>query len=277
MRAAVFTPTRLPGIDVSLASIDRQDFEGEILWIVGDEFFKQRRDLYPRSVTYAFDSSLPRGIVPNIERTLCRAYNHAVVYALECEADVFISMQDYIWAPADGVSRFVSAIQRHPDRLITGLTSISQDPEPDAVVDPTNMITIFGKEYTERPKELRWKDSRVDDYPGRRGFVRIPNIEFEANWCAFPMSLFEKGARWPEEYDEGVAYENQALAARAISMGYKCFLDCDNEAISLPHKWYRGLKDARGYDDLETREIPLSNKERHEAAMMKDFGTTVLR
>lgn len=122
------------------------------------------------------------------------------------------------------------------------MTHISNDPTPDKVFDPNGDFTIFEKAYNEKPRSIQWEDVRVSEiYTGydKGSVLAVEAGHFEANWSAIPVSKFDEGIFWDEEYDQGVAYENCDYAQRAKRQtDCQVLLDTANQVISLPHKDY---------------------------------------
>ncbi len=256
-RICVFTPTRLPGIDVTVASIERQGGGGpggyhNILWVVADEI---DRDLpMPNNVEEMSQIKVPWE--PGNKRNLARAYNYGLRAAREWDSDFFVSLQDYIWVNPNGFDLFDSVFQAAAERdehklLLTGYCDISADPYPEQIVDKKDPLTIFGRPYTGKPHDIAWQDARRTNFntvgkdPG--AIRQVSAIEWETNWAAISReALFDERLEFPEEYDAAVAYENQAYAFLAQEHGYVVLIDPRNEAISLPHKKYW-----QEYDEVE--------------------------
>lgn len=252
----VFTPTcRYGGVDVTFYSVERQT-EKDIMWVVSDDLEEERHDMWDYLSTQI---DLIWGRSPARRegdyRNLAASYNAAVELALEDpDAELFVTLQDYIWAPHDGVEKFLEVSRRNPRSLLTGLCSISSDPDPSKVVDLEGHFSIFDRGYDERPVDIDWMDCRMEHC---NGLKPGNHFEWEANWAAVPMVLLREGLRWDREYDRGVAYENQDLAIKAITeFDSSVLIDCENHAISLPHKKY--------FPEEEKRDCVMNNKEWHE-------------
>ncbi len=252
---AVLTASNKPGCDVTLESLKRQDHPG-IIWVFADNLYELRAPLIQVLTekadipTYHFK---PPAIKPGYRRNLAAAYNEALRWCRNEEVDLMISLQDYIWIPPDGVSRFVAMAEKFPNCLLTGICSISLDPEADAVVDPEGLYTIFGAPYTDAPDFIDWEDSRAaENYRGQSGYVESNPIEWENNFSAIPKTIIDSGIDFDEDFDKGVAYENQGFAfACRERLGTNVILDLDNRAISLPHKRYPfGLNTPTEVEDL---------------------------
>jgi hypothetical protein len=265
VKTAVFTPTyRYGGLDVASASILRQSIKPDF-WIVADEIFDQRQDTWEIIEQIVFDKGVsilfiePHQPVEDAYRNLVAAYNAAAEVSSNLNIDLFISMQDYMWVPEQGIERFVELHKLAPNDLLTGITHISADPFASTIQNPTDGFSLWEESYLDKPKRIHWIDSRIDlysQYPEDQ-VIEIDTVHWEANWAAVPVSLFNKGLRWDAEYDKGIAYENMDLAARSrVEFGSRVLIDRQNVAISLPHKeYFEGEKEAI---------IEHSNRERFE-------------
>jgi hypothetical protein len=196
----------------------------------------------------------------NKKRNLAKSYNTAASFAINSNCDLFVSLQDYIWLPEDGIERFVALFEAFPNDMYTGITHISSDPFPTGVSNIEGLYTIFDSPYYEKPKRIGWKDVRTKDiYIGYEegAIVKVAPGHWEANWAAVPVSHFKNGLKWNEDYDYGIAYENCDFAQKASRFhGSDILLDTGNIAISLPHKKY--------FVGEEEEIINFSNRERYE-------------
>ncbi len=203
MRTLIFVPTfRLGGLDVLEGSLGRQtDQNFDVL--VCDTLFEQRYKEWSKMETklsISIDACPGPPKRDGYKRNLASSYNFAAEYAIRHGYDLFISLQDYIWIPQNGVERFVEAFQKRPEYLLTGITHISSDPTPSASWpdgDPENFYyTIFDKPYMNKPEQIDWVDCRI----------------------------------------QGV-YEYFACLAHQTT-GCLTVMDTRNQAVSLPHKKY---------------------------------------
>jgi hypothetical protein len=265
-RVVVYTPTQRPGMDVTHHSLRRQklDENVEMIWVFHDELYDDRWDVF-RNMTSQDNFRCKHIYIPKDEgrvRNLAKGYNVAIDIARDEDADMLISLQDYIWIPPDGVQQFVDMfweieVDGNTAALFTGITSISSDPEPEKVYDKRGLYTIFRESYPFKPQHIEWMDVRfrVDAHP----YHETNPVEWETNWACIPESaLYDDRLRFDEEYDKAVAYENQDFAFQAQRLGYKIIMDMHNQAISLPHKKY--------FSDEWDREQPLTdvNRQRNE-------------
>lgn len=274
MKTLVFTPAgRCGGIDVVYNSLIRQkDYEGEIHWLVADELYAKRRDIYKRLdmadgiKVDAFDSSLFRADRRTpLYRTLSHSYDAALRHARKLDYDLFITWQDYILAPEDGIARFQHMASKYPNTLLTGLTSISLEPGIDAVANPEGTWTVFDdfeniyEWYPPTEENMYWYDVR---HRGEGYNVRSP-IEWETNYGAIPWQVLnDTQVNYDPEYDYGCAYENQGYSFDAEFHGYGTVLDQGNHAISFNHKAY--------YREAEAEDIKHSNMQFHTDKYAKD-------
>ncbi len=242
-KVAVFVPThRVGGLDVLKASLDRQTVKPDVV-IVSDRWADNRR-LYWLQLAEDHNIQLlhPDPIKPGNKRDLCREYNRAARLSVTLEADLFISLQDYIWIPGNGIERFVKTHEENPNNLITGITHISKDPGlPKSLRGNESFwYTIFETPFVDKPKKIDWFDVRSEMYATAvDDIVEAEPGHWEANWAAVPVDKFRQGIFWDEEYDKGIAYENMDFAQQCVQKTQcRILIDRRNEAVSLPHKKY---------------------------------------
>lgn len=242
-KISVFTPTQRTGMDVTHHSLRRQTGDHEIIWMMSDELYHQRWDVFRNAVaqdnfeTIYFNIPKRDGYV----RNLVRSYNSAMERAREEGCDLFVSLQDYIWIPDDGLDQFVQAAENFEDQkcILSGITHISSEPDEDKVYDLNGLYTIFEEAYLKKPKLLNWKDARFKPSDIDVLYRQTTPIEWETNWAAIPRAaLYDERLQFDEDYDKAVAYENQDFAFQAADLGYSVVICPQNQAISLPHKKY---------------------------------------
>lgn len=265
MICVVVPSNRSGGLDILEASIARQTVKPTHL-LFADELFKERQqvvsDMFERLEIEGVHFK-PHQPVRNAARNLVAAYNQSIDIARDLgysDDDLFISLQDYIWLPENGIERFMMLNIVAPDSLITGVTHISLDPFSTKIMDINGSYTIFDEAYTEKPKRIFWKDPRPNELyktSENNKIVEIAPEHWEANWAAIPFKVFNLGARWSEIYDTGYAYENMDFAMKCSNDHCaQILMDADNIAISLPHREYFSGE----AEDL----IKYNNKELHE-------------
>lgn len=240
----VFCPTRSPGFDVTYYSLKRQvvDDDIKIVMCVADEYAPQRgNDLAKRFEKMGIDYiSFKMSKQIGYERNLAACYKQAMQFAREINAYGFVTLQDYIWIPSNGVQRFVDISDSiGTPHLLTGICHISNEPEPEEVVNEDDMFSIFAKPYRSKPESFWWEDVRLVNNGGPGQVVTTHPVEWEANWAYIPKeALYDERLEYDETFDKYVAYENQDYAMQAVNNGYEVYIDTDNFAISLPHKQY---------------------------------------
>lgn len=266
---AVFVPTnRAGGLDVLEASIMRQTLTPTHL-IVADDWPGERTD-YWNSLAQTLEEETNTTLivfkaeqtVRNAARNLVAAYNQGVNLAQDIgydDGDLFISLQDYIYVPEEGIERLFWLNMVAPDSLLTGVTNISIDPFPNKIGDINGPYTIFKEPYYDQPTRLLWKDPRPTElYNTKKDkIVDIAPEHWEANWAAIPFKLFNMGARWSEIYDTGYAYENIDFALSVSKeLDAQILMDSANEVISLPHReyWPQEAEDLKKYNNRELHE-----------------------
>lgn len=235
---AVFTPTLRCGIDVNREGLIRQD-RLDLLWIVGDDLYTQR-DIpsTPELPAVHFDTGMNKR-AHNTASSLASAYRVGMDIARDHGADLFVSMQDYLWIPDDGISRFEEMALAHPSSLLTGLSSLSSDPPVETVRDATDLYTIFYQPFDgTKPTDIRWPDCRLEIWEPNIQ-ARCDAVWWESNWAAIPRNvLHDRRLNFDTAYDRGTAYENQDYAMRAQALGYDVWIDTANHSIGLPHELY---------------------------------------
>lgn len=244
------------------ASLMRQTFR-DFVWIVSDQRFLQRKDVWAQIIKRVDFPILfmNRDVQEGNKRNLAAMYNAAADYILEDGFAMLVSLQDYIYAPEDGLQKFIDANLEFPDSLLTGVTHISRDPFPNKVVDREGGYTIFAEPYKDKPKHFSWEDVRATElYPFGDDRMEVETGHWETNWAAVPEHILRSGIRWDEEYDRGIAYENMDFAQQAKSLGFEVVFDKTNVAISLPHKDY--------FEGEKEEIVEFSNREYYESKWM---------
>lgn len=252
---AVFTPTRLfGGLDVAVSSLIRQR-RRDILWIVADELVEDRKgvwDIIRTSVP--FDVELFRlEKQPGFQRNLAASYNKAMEIARARSCAIFVSMQDYFWIPDDGLDSFEALAMTYPNDLFTGTAHLTARPSESLVTNPYGLFTVFERPYTLKPPstDLWREDVRPQD-----ALHETTAIEWETNWAALGSQVLYSELTYDEEFDRGVAYENQDFAMTCITeLGSRVIHDTENVALGLPHKLYfPGIHDPEAAETHVNRE-----------------------
>lgn len=245
------------GLDLTKACLIAQSHP-DLIWVIGDDLYHTRdASGYAeplRALHYDTGQNKRAGNQPS---SLAAAYRRGIEIAREYDADLLVSLQDYIWIPPDGISRFEEMATEFPTCLLTGLCSHSEDPYPAEVVDDCGAFTIFGDDHDGRkPTHIGWRDCRLEKWPVGV-WAHADPLWWELNWAAIPrLILHDERLNFDAAYDRGFGYENQDYAIRASKLGYGVWIDTGNHAISLPHREYFAAE--------QTRLRGLSNREWHE-------------
>lgn len=241
MRVAILTPTNKPGgLDVNHASLSKQGVD-DLLWVIGDDLYDRRAAQVRHYSALETVHFKPRPKPEGFYSDLAGIYNQMIERALEWDADVMVSMQDYFWLPDDALRRFIADIEQTEHKhLITGAASLMNDPPPELVDDPQGGWTVFEELYDgSMPTDFFWRDCRIDNHPQDQGLIQVPPVEWELNWAAWPAWMCEQGLRFDEEFGRHIAYENQDFAWQAYLMyDALCYMDTESHARGLPHKQY---------------------------------------
>jgi hypothetical protein len=247
MKIVVFSPTKqYGGLDVNFASVTRQILYDEIIWVIADELMEEREFVWKelsRQVEkyhllkdiHIFKLPMREGYPSN----LTSSYNHALDLAADWKADLFVSLQDYMYISRRAVKRFVILNEQDPNALFAGLCSITDNPTVEEVVNPKGLYTIFKNPFFWKPQEtFWWKEVRGANLDSNQIYEVASPQEWELNWCAIGRDLIPK-VRFNPEYDRGIAYDHQAYAMDCMqNHGAKIYLDPGNHALGLPHKLY---------------------------------------
>lgn len=146
--------------------------------------------------------------------TLNRAYNDLFRTA---KGDIIVTWQDWIWAPADALQKFVDAIDATGGGIISG------------VGDQYERVGKFGK-----PEIKIWSDPRKNLLNG--SFYECYPNDCEWNFAAFPKEyIFEIGGMDEELDFLGFGGDQLQVGERWDSLGKKFYLDQDNESYTIRH------------------------------------------
>lgn len=248
MRIVVFTPTNsYGGLDVTWSSLARQTMASRITWVVADDLLSRRANLYTAMRTSGeladvVPISVPH--VPGYPSNLTSCYIRGMRLAREMNADIFISLQDYIYIDPHQVESFVEMARENPNDLGTGLCSITDNPAPEQVRDPHGLYTVFDEPFTSRPTESLW----WSDYEMRgQGKMNPPGVYdcghpycWELNWAYVPRTLLhDDSLNFDPEFDRGLSKDHHVYAQECmLRRGARVIIDTRNHALGLPHKLY---------------------------------------
>ena len=242
-KISVMTLSNRPGgIDVMWANLLRQEFT-DWEWVFIDALYEQRKDEVAQ-----YTNNDPR--VKHIQQSQTRegAYTNLAHADNEgfrnCEGDLIVCLQDYIWIPPNGLSKYWEAHQAYEGKiLITGVGDQYAYPGKEEIVNPQGGVTVFERPYTRRPEEKCWLDPRKRNDQGSFYACNAPS--WELNWAAIPRSMIYELGGMDEQYDfKGFAWDNVNIAQRAEILGYVCYIDQTNECMGFDHDgwWPNPLK-----------------------------------
>lgn len=237
INVAVFVPTcRFGGLDMLFSSLKRQTYPYTL--IMADELKDQRIHIYEEHNMADNTVFVECVKQPGNVRALAQAYNNAADFVVDFKFDLMISMQDYLFIPADGIQLFVEDYSTFPNALITGLVSLSDAPSDQAIENLYGLFSIFKEPLVDKPEGISWEDPRgANLYKDTPDVTSCTAEHWEANWAAIPVNILKEGMRWDLSYDQGVAYENMDFAKRCeLELGTAVVLDKRNHAVGIPHR-----------------------------------------
>jgi hypothetical protein len=241
MISVLYISNRYGSLDIlrgNLARQTEQDFE--LVFVDGlyperkeevKEYFKDFKVKHIDQTVLSMDGYLSR---------LARADNLGFK---NCDGDLIICIQDYIYIPHYAFEKFAFVNEvENGNALITGVGHQYSSPTVDEIVNPKGLITVFSEDYTKKPENKFWQDPREN---GFRGVRPAEPVEWELNWACISKKAINDLGGMDEEYDKrGFAWDNTNIAERARILGYKILLDGSNECFGFDHDgwWPNPLK-----------------------------------
>lgn len=241
MISVLYISNRYGGLDILRANLLRQS-EQDFELVFVDGLYHERKD----EVKEHFKGFRVKHIDQTIlsmdgyHSRLARADNLGFK---NCDGDLIICLQDYIYIPHDAFEKFAFVNEmENGNALITGVGHQYSSPTAEEIVNPKGLITVFEKNYTKKPENKFWQDPRENGFKGVR---QAEPVEWELNWaCISKKAIMDLGGM-DEEYDKrGFAWDNTNIAERAKILGYKILLDGSNECFGFDHDgwWPNPLK-----------------------------------
>ena len=240
MISIIYISNRYGGLDILRSNLQRQTFKNFELVFV-DGLYSERKDLVKDyfkdfNIKHIDDSHI---LKEGYHSKLARCDNLAFK---NCDNELIVSLQDYIYIPALGLEKFWNVYQEKGKALYTGKGHQYYYPQANEIINPKGLITVFEEDYTKKPDIKFWTDPRDFGIPE----VRLANpIEWEMNWAAIPREIIYELGGMDEQYDsEGFAFDNTNIATRASILGYQVYLDNTNECFGFNHDgwWPNPLK-----------------------------------
>ncbi len=208
MRITVVTPSIRPeGLEIVAKSLVRQNFR-RFEWLLGTPFV-------PKVDTEGIDDfEWIKDDFKGGSWSLNRIYNKMFKKA---QGDIIVTLQDWIWISPDGLQKFVDALE-----FLGGEGIVS------GVGDQYERMGDF------KPEVKIWNDPRKNTEQGT--FYECYPNDVEWNWCAFPKKYIFKIGGMDEKLDVlGFGGDQLQVGERWDALGYKSYLDQDNESFTVRH------------------------------------------
>jgi hypothetical protein len=241
MISVLYISNRYGGLDILKANLQRQTIHDIQLVFVDGLYHERRKEVKSYFNGYRLDH-IDQTVLPmdGYLSALARADNLGFK---NCEGDLIVCLQDYIYIPYDALEKFAYINEmENGNALITGVGHQYSSPTAEEIVNPKGLISVFAEDYTKKPENKFWQDPREN---GFRGIRSAEPVEWELNWAAISRKAIYDLGGMDEEYDKkGFAWDNTNIAERAKILGYKILLDGSNECFGFDHDgwWPNPLK-----------------------------------
>lgn len=241
-KISVMTLTNRPGgIDITWGCLKRQTFT-DFEWVLVDAIDRRKEvEEYVNDdrLRYLKQNEKPEKALTNLAHADNQGFRN-------CDGELIVCIQDYIWFPPDALEKYWIAYQNDPSSLITGVGDQYGSPSKDDIVKPNGKITVFEKPYTRRPEIKVWSDPRKRLDQGSFYMCNAP--DWEMNYCSIPRKVIYDLGGMDEQYDyHGFAWDNVNIAQRAQMLGHNAYIDQTNECMGFEHDewWPNPLKVAK--------------------------------
>jgi len=208
MKITVVTPSiRKEGLYVTANSLSRQTFTS-FEWLLGTPFTpKLDVDGIPNFKWVEDDFK-------GGSWSLNRIYNKMFK---EAKGEIIVTLQDWIWIPPDGLQKFVDTLE---------------------ALQGEGIVSGIGDQYERmgdfKPEVNIWSDPRKNR-KGKTFYECYPN-DVEWNWAAFPKKYIFRIGGMDEKLDFlGYGGDQLQVGERWDSVGYKTYLDQENESFTIRH------------------------------------------
>lgn len=222
---------RFGGMDILKASLQRQIFKDFEIIIV-DGLWEHREPQVKKyfkefDLKYLRQSKKREGAYSNLAHADNEGFG-------ACNDELIVWVQDYIWLPPFALHKFWEAYKTYGDILVGAVGHQYSKPGKNEIKNPRGKITVFEKEFTERPENRCWNDPRMRMDQGT--FYETAPVNWEMSCGSIPRKVIYELGGMDEEYDfHGFAYDNVNIAQRAEFLGYKTYLDQTNEYRAIDH------------------------------------------
>jgi hypothetical protein len=244
MKITIVTPSIRPnGLLVASSAVVKQDFR-DFEWLIGSPFVPKIDSDHVPNFKWVEDDFT--GGFWNLNRIYNKMFKEAT-------GDIIVSWQDWVWAPPDGLRKFVDAIESVEKGIVSG------------VGDQYEKMGKF------KPEVKIWSDPRKNLNNGSF-YECFPN-DAEWNWCAFPREYIVRVGGMDEQLDFlGVGGDQLQVGERWNALGLKSYLDQTNESFTVRHdrsdfggekKWndnhvlFNGMYDQRKRQLMEEEQWPV--------------------
>lgn len=202
VKISILTPTiRKNGLKIVKDSLQKQIFR-DFEWIIGSKFNPQIPEA--KWVVDDFKSGY---------WTLNRCWNKMFK---SCVGELIVFLQDNIYIPPDGLSKFWELYQSNKEGAYTGVG---------------DQFERMGK-Y--RPEVCIWKDPRRTIEYGSYYEINWNDVEY--NWAAMPKKLIYEVGGSDENLDfKGYGADLYQVSERLNDLGYHFYIDQTNESFTIRH------------------------------------------
>lgn len=216
MRVSLVQITNKPGgIDILRDNLRRQTFKDFEVVLIDELYDWREREVkdYLKEFNLKYVYTVPKdnNDVWNFSKSMNAGLD-------VCAGEIIVSLQDYIWIPANGIERFVKDIDLYPNSFVSGVGHKFQNPSE---IDFEDKITVF--------KTLRRPNHPLSEFDDRmlmpEGLYPAETSLFELNWSAF---VNHEELRFAPEMDKFYGCDNIYLEIVGKTLGMKSFIDRSN-------------------------------------------------
>lgn len=241
MISVLYISNRHGGLDILKSNLRRQSIQDFELVFV-DGLFEERKN----EIFKYFEGFKIKHIDQNqltMDGYLSRLARADNLGFKNCDGELIVCLQDYIWIGPYGLEKFYEIHKEHNGKaLITGMGHQYKSPTSEDIYDPKGLFSVFKVPFTKKPEIKFWQDPRDN---GSLSIRDAYPVEWELNWAAISKEAIYDLGGMDEEYDKkGFAWDNTNIAERAKMLGYKILLDPTNECFGFDHDgwWPNPLK-----------------------------------
>lgn len=205
---SVITPSCRPEmLPIVQKCLKRQDFDGEVEWIVTSPK-KYHKEM---TVTPSLLLEDPPRRSSDVW-SLCKAWNQAYAHA---KGELIVNIQDGIWFPPDTLSKLWFDYQRFPRYLVS------------TVGHQYSLLDDLGK-----PDNIFWFDPRWKDMTGLED---VPPSEMEMTLCSIPKQALIECGGIDEIYDTCYGCQEKEMCWRLNRMNWDFYIDHGIEYRAIHH------------------------------------------